>query len=159
MMEYDNIPINDENGSSNVNTIYGQNCMQDVNFFFILVVIMDSFCKSFINTSSSILFYDWCTIVCKLMEFLSPVMQLWLDIVVFQKERNLSLTNFWIPYWFFREEHKGGFRKEYHIIFVPRKSLLCEKKLKVNLVKIYKGEQSEHQFYQIFMKKDEMAAI
>ncbi|XP_052712538.1 vacuolar protein sorting-associated protein 33A-like isoform X1 [Crassostrea angulata] len=29
-----------------------------------------------------------------------------------------------------QEEHKGGFRKEYHIIFVPRKSLLCEKKLK-----------------------------
>ena len=30
----------------------------------------------------------------------------------------------------FREDQKGGFRKEYHIIFVPRKSLLCEKKLK-----------------------------
>ncbi|KAK3088447.1 hypothetical protein FSP39_019326 [Pinctada imbricata] len=29
-----------------------------------------------------------------------------------------------------QEEHKGGFRKEYHIIFVPRKSLLCERKLK-----------------------------
>ncbi|CAG2204838.1 VPS33A [Mytilus edulis] len=28
------------------------------------------------------------------------------------------------------EEQKGGFRKEYHIIFVPRKSLLCEKRLK-----------------------------
>ncbi|XP_052075554.1 vacuolar protein sorting-associated protein 33A-like isoform X1 [Mytilus californianus] len=29
-----------------------------------------------------------------------------------------------------QEEQKGGFRKEYHIIFVPRKSLLCEKRLK-----------------------------
>ncbi|KAK3587055.1 hypothetical protein CHS0354_014922, partial [Potamilus streckersoni] len=29
-----------------------------------------------------------------------------------------------------KEDQKGGFRKEYHIIFVPRKSLLCEKKLK-----------------------------
>ncbi|KAL3857445.1 hypothetical protein ACJMK2_012115 [Sinanodonta woodiana] len=29
-----------------------------------------------------------------------------------------------------KEDQRGGFRKEYHIIFVPRKSLLCEKKLK-----------------------------
>ncbi|XP_060558501.1 vacuolar protein sorting-associated protein 33A-like isoform X2 [Ruditapes philippinarum] len=29
-----------------------------------------------------------------------------------------------------REDQKGGFRREFHIIFVPRKSLLCEKKLK-----------------------------
>ncbi|KAL5017366.1 hypothetical protein ScPMuIL_006955 [Solemya velum] len=28
------------------------------------------------------------------------------------------------------EDQKGGFRKEFHIIFVPRKSLLCERKLK-----------------------------
>ena len=35
-----------------------------------------------------------------------------------------------LPFLYFREDQKGGFRKEYHIIFVPRKSLLCEKKLK-----------------------------
>ncbi|XP_021346292.1 vacuolar protein sorting-associated protein 33A-like isoform X1 [Mizuhopecten yessoensis] len=29
-----------------------------------------------------------------------------------------------------QEEQKGGFRKDYHIIFVPRRSLLCDKKLK-----------------------------
>ncbi|XP_041347888.1 vacuolar protein sorting-associated protein 33A-like [Gigantopelta aegis] len=29
-----------------------------------------------------------------------------------------------------QEEQKGGFRKEFTLIFVPRKSLLCEKKLK-----------------------------
>ena len=29
-----------------------------------------------------------------------------------------------------REEEIGGFRKEFHIFFVPRKSLLCERKLK-----------------------------
>ncbi|XP_064612161.1 vacuolar protein sorting-associated protein 33A-like [Liolophura sinensis] len=29
-----------------------------------------------------------------------------------------------------QEEQKGGFRKDFHIIFVPRKSLLCEKRLK-----------------------------
>ncbi|XP_052800544.1 vacuolar protein sorting-associated protein 33A-like isoform X4 [Mya arenaria] len=29
-----------------------------------------------------------------------------------------------------KEDTKGGFRKEYHIIFVPRKSLLCERRLK-----------------------------
>ena len=32
---------------------------------------------------------------------------------------------------FHREEESAGFRKEFHIFFVPRKSLLCEKKLKV----------------------------
>jgi len=32
-----------------------------------------------------------------------------------------------------REEDSGGrFRKDFHIFFVPRKSLLCEKKLKVS---------------------------
>ncbi|KAL4223148.1 Vacuolar protein sorting-associated protein 33A [Mactra antiquata] len=29
-----------------------------------------------------------------------------------------------------KEENRGGFRREFHIMFVPRKSLLCEKKLK-----------------------------
>ena len=29
------------------------------------------------------------------------------------------------------EESAGHFRKDFHIFFVPRKSLLCEKKLKV----------------------------
>ncbi|XP_052224605.1 vacuolar protein sorting-associated protein 33A-like isoform X2 [Dreissena polymorpha] len=29
-----------------------------------------------------------------------------------------------------KEDQRGGFRKEYHIIFVPRKSLLCERRLK-----------------------------
>ncbi|XP_071092847.1 vacuolar protein sorting-associated protein 33A-like isoform X1 [Haliotis cracherodii] len=29
-----------------------------------------------------------------------------------------------------QEEQQGGFRKEYYLVFVPRKSLLCEKKLK-----------------------------
>ena len=32
---------------------------------------------------------------------------------------------------FDREEESAGFRKEFHIFFVPRKSLLCERKLKV----------------------------
>lgn len=37
-----------------------------------------------------------------------------------------------------REEETGGhFRKDFHIFFVPRKSLLCEKKLKVSDVWVF----------------------
>ena len=33
----------------------------------------------------------------------------------------------------FSEECRGGYKKDFFLIFVPRKSLLCEKKLKVCL--------------------------
>ena len=35
---------------------------------------------------------------------------------------------------YYREEESGGSRKEFHIFFVPRKSLLCEKRLKVSSI-------------------------
>lgn len=41
---------------------------------------------------------------------------------------NILYLNFTIP--FIREEEVPGPRKEFHIFFVPRKTLLCERKLK-----------------------------
>lgn len=39
-----------------------------------------------------------------------------------------------IFYFFLSEERTSHPRKEFHLFFVPRKSLLCEKRLKVNFV-------------------------
>ena len=39
-----------------------------------------------------------------------------------------------MSYFVSSEETKAGYKKEFHLIFVPRKSLLCEKKLKVKFI-------------------------
>lgn len=38
-----------------------------------------------------------------------------------------------ISFFYREEEGSGQFHKDYHIIFVPRKSILCESKLKVRV--------------------------
>ena len=47
---------------------------------------------------------------------------------------NNRISSTWLSPFVSSEETKGGYKKEFHLIFVPRKSLLCEKKLKVFLV-------------------------
>jgi len=53
----------------------------------------------------------------------------------------LKSLNFWHMLHCREEESGGHFRKDFHIFFVPRKSLLCEKKLKVCLFDIIYNSQ------------------
>ena len=80
------------------------------NFKSVFCLFSEGFClKSSINSGLSTFLFS----------FLSPLFQVLVYIFVT------------CDLYFCREEELGGFRKEFHIFFVPRKSLLCEKQLKV----------------------------